>query len=235
MSVTQVSEDFKRELFALVHRLLPVDGIRFYIYVPWAELQHDSASDKQLDQMVADYSKAFWKVDPMHPSRFEETQTVVVSNSSLMDDAAWRDSDIFKGFYQPNGYVHNCDVFFRQKDRIVAVLTLVRKNAHQPFTPLEFEQLNKVQPFIQYSLEAIYVPNRVHNRTSLAAEYQLTERELDVVEIAMSGQSNKVLCKHLGISLPTLRTHMQNIYQKTGVRSNSELISKLGRVGMLHG
>ena len=230
MTTSQVSEDFRRELFALIHRMLPVDGIRFYVYVPWAELKQDRASDEHLDQMVVAYSKSFWAVDPMHPSRFEETPTVVVSNSLLMDDASWQETDIYRGFYLPNGYFHNCDIFFKQKDRIVAVLSLVRKDAHQPFTPTELEALNRIQPFIQYSLEAIYVPHRVHNRSSLAAEFQLTARELDVVEIAMSGASNKVLCRHLGISLPTLRTHMQNIYMKTQVRSNSELISKLGRM-----
>lgn len=232
MSITHVSEDFKRQFLALVHGLLPVDGTRFYIYVPWVQLVQDTASDGQLDQMVGDYARKFWAVDPMHPSRFEEKQTVVISNSTIMEDAAWRETEIFKDFYQPNGYFHNCDMFLRQKDRIVAVLTLVRKDVAQPFTAREIELLNQVQPFVEYTLGAIYVPSRVHNRSSLTAEYRLTAREVDVVEIATTGVSNKVLCKHLNISLPTLRTHMQNIYAKMAVRSNAELISKLGRVDL---
>ena len=233
MNISHISDDFKRELLALVHRLVPVDGTRFYIYVPWVQLKQDTASDGQLDQMVEDYARKFWALDPMHPSRFEEKQTVVISNSTIMEDSAWRETEIFKGFYRPNGYFHNCDIFLKQKDRIVAVLSLVRKNADQPFTPREIELLNQVQPFVEYSLGAIYVSNRVHNRSSLSAEYRLTAREVDVVEIAMTGVSNKVLCKHLDISLPTLRTHMQNIYTKTNVRSNAELISKLGRVDLV--
>ncbi|MEP7299407.1 MAG: LuxR C-terminal-related transcriptional regulator [Burkholderiales bacterium] len=61
-------------------------------------------------------------------------------------------------------------------------------------------------------------------------QFRLTARELDVVEIAMTGVSNKVLCKHLEISLPTLRTHIQSIYTKVGVRSNAELIARVGGV-----
>jgi DNA-binding CsgD family transcriptional regulator len=46
----------------------------------------------------------------------------------------------------------------------------------------------------------------------------------------LTGAGNKVLSKHLGISLPTLRTHLQRIFAKVGVRSHAELISRLMRV-----
>lgn len=227
---TDVSDDFKRALFGLVHRLMPVDGIRFFIYVPWAQLQQDSASHAQLDTMLRQYAETWWEVDPMHPSRFEDQDTAVVSNSMLMPDDEWRQSSIFTGFYQPNGYFHDCDVFFRQQGRIVAVLSLVRRDAAQPFTAAEVASLNQMQPFVEYSLGAIHVASRVISRTSLSARFHLTARELDVVEIAVTGVSNKALCRHLGISLPTLRSHVQNIYGKVGVRSSSELIARLAPI-----
>lgn len=227
MAMADVSDDFKRALQALVDRLMAVDGTRFYVYVPWVQLLQDTGSHGHLDRMVSEYTETYWALDPMHPSRFEDQATVVVSNSMLMPDAAWRDSAIFKGFYQPNGYFHNCDIFFKQQGRIVAVLSLVRRDEAKPFTPAEVSCLNQVQPFIEYSLGAIYVSRRVISRTGLAAEFHLTARELDVVEIAVTGISNKALCRHLGISLPTLRSHVQSIYAKVGVRSSSELIARL--------
>lgn len=229
-SNTDVSDDFKRALFALVHRLMPVDGIRFFIYVPWAQLQQDSASHRQLDTMLRQYAETWWEFDPMHPSRYEDQDSVVVSNTMLMSDADWCQSGIYTGFYQPNGYFHNCDVFFRQQGRIVAVLSLVRRDPAQPFTDAEVASLNQVQPFVEFSLSAVHVASRVISRTSLAARFHLTARELDVVEIAVTGVSNKALCRHLGISLPTLRSHVQNIYAKVGVRSSSELIARLAPI-----
>jgi len=163
----------------------------------------------------------------MHPSNFEDKDTVVITNSMLMTDFSWQRTLIFKEFFKPHGYFHNADVFFRQKDRIIAVLSLVRKDPKQHFTDQEVELLKKVQPFIQYCLSKVYLPKRVHDRSSLADKYDFTARELDVVELALTGASNKVLVRQLKISLPTLRTHLQNIYAKVGVHSSSELISKL--------
>jgi DNA-binding CsgD family transcriptional regulator len=230
MSNPDVFEEFQQALFGLVRRLLPSDGTRFFIYVPWVQLRQEAGSDSHIDSMAKEYSRRFWELDPMHPSRFESQATVVVSNSMIMNDADWRETVMFKEFYKPNGYFHNCDVFLKQNDRIVAVLTLVRKRASQPFTTREVQILNQVQPFIEYSLNKIHISNRVHNRSSLCAEYGLTAREMDVVEIALTGVGNKVLSRHLGISLPTLRTHLQRIFAKLGVRSNAELISRLVRV-----
>jgi DNA-binding CsgD family transcriptional regulator len=219
--------EFQRELFDLVRALLPSDGVRFFVYVPWAQLKQEAGSDSRIDGMAREYAGRFWEHDPMHPSRFETQETSVISNSLIMSDARWRETVIYREFYRPNGFFHNCDIFFRQEGRIVAVLTLVRKRANLPFTAAEVELLERVQPFIEYALGRTYMSKRVHNRSSLSREYGLTAREMDVVEIALTGVGNKVLAKHLDISVPTVRTHLQRIFVKLGVRSHAELLSKL--------
>lgn len=227
MSMTQSTEAFETELFEMARRLLPVDGLRFNIYVPKAHLHQDvSANDSEADA-AEDYQSNYWHLDPMHPSNFEDTDTVVITNSMLMSDSAWQKTEIFKKFLKPIGYFHNADVFFRQEDRIIGVLTLVRKDSTKHFTDQEVALLKKVQPFIQYTLLNVYLSERVHDRQSMSDEYNLTTRELDVVELALTGASNKILVEKLNISLPTLRTHLQNVYSKVGVHSNSELISTL--------
>ena len=214
-------------MFALINRLIPVDGLRFNVYVPRINLNQEVGSDKKINQMTKDYVNEYWLHDPMHPSRFEETATTVISNSLLMTNSAWRETHIYKEFFQPHNFFHNADVFFRQKNRIVAVLSLVRKNSDCPFTGQEVKLLEKLQPFIQFSLNKDYLPKRIHDRVSLVEKYGFTARELDVVELALTGASNKVLTDQLMISQPTLRTHLQNIYTKVDVHSSSELISKL--------
>jgi len=230
MSVIISAEEFQKELFSLIERLIPVDGQRFNIYVPNIQLHQEVGHGAEVEEMSEEYAQNYWAFDPLHPSNFEQTDTIVITNSMLMTDFAWQKTDIYKKFFEPHGYYHNADMFFRQKERIIAILTLIRKDPTNHFTDQEVELLKKIQPFIQYTLSKKYLPKRVHNRESMSEKYGLTAREMDVVELALTGASNKILVDKLKISLPTLRTHLQNIYLKVGVHSNSELISKLLQV-----
>lgn len=227
MKRAESPEEFQEHLFDLIKRLLPVDGLRFNVYVPRIDLDHEVASGKDMRRMTQEYHDKFWLIDPMHPSRYDDSEVNVISNSMLMTDVAWLRTEIYKEFFEPRGYFHNVDVFFRNTRRIIAVLSLLRNDKSRPFTAAEVAVLEAIQPFIQYTLSNVYLPQRIHDRSTLAQEFELTPRELDVVEIALTGASNKILVEQLQVSLPTLRTHLQNIYAKVGVHSNSELISKL--------
>lgn len=227
MNDSDSTAEFQKELFEFIERLLPVDALRFNVYVPRIDLNLEIASGEKIYAMTMDYQKTFWLFDPMHPTRYDDSDTIVISNSMLMTDIAWMNTQIYKEFFEPNGVFHNVDVFFRRNDRIFAVLSLLRNDIAQPFTQHEVRRLKEIQPFVQFTLNKIYLPKRIHDRTTLGEKFELTPRELDVVEIALTGASNKILVDQLKISLPTLRTHLQNIYTKVGVHSNSELISKL--------
>jgi NarL family two-component system response regulator LiaR len=52
----------------------------------------------------------------------------------------------------------------------------------------------------------------------------LSEREMEVLKMAMSGKSNKEIAETLAISLRTVQSHMRGIFNKLGVGSRSEAI-----------
>jgi DNA-binding CsgD family transcriptional regulator len=57
--------------------------------------------------------------------------------------------------------------------------------------------------------------------------YQLTSREIEIVELIKAGHKYKEIAEILFISERTVTTHVQNIYQKTNVSSKVALIQKL--------
>lgn len=227
MSLNETTEEFQKELFAFVERVMFVDGIRFHVYMPRIDLNMEVTTDEEVNEMTQDYRAKYWFLDPMHPTNFEDTDVKVISNSMLMSDRQWMNSKFFKEFFAPHNMFHNVDMFFRRTNRIVAVLTMIRKEQSAPFTDREVKRLEMIQPFVEFALNKVYLPRRIHDRSTLGKEFELTPRELDVVELALTGASNKILVDQLKVSLPTLRTHLQNIYTKVGVHSNAELISRL--------
>lgn len=56
-----------------------------------------------------------------------------------------------------------------------------------------------------------------------AVKGALTPRELDTVRLVGQGLSNKEIARHLGVSVATVRTHLNKAYDKLGTASRVEL------------
>jgi DNA-binding NarL/FixJ family response regulator len=59
----------------------------------------------------------------------------------------------------------------------------------------------------------------------------LTEREREILAYAASGQGNKEIADHLGVSLDTVKTHLHHIYQKLHVTGRVEAILSYLKAG----
>lgn len=55
-----------------------------------------------------------------------------------------------------------------------------------------------------------------------AAPLQLTEREAAVLRLVSLGLLNKQIARRLGISEPTVKTHLTRVFQRIGVRTRTE-------------
>jgi DNA-binding NarL/FixJ family response regulator len=64
------------------------------------------------------------------------------------------------------------------------------------------------------------------------APYYVTTRELEVLDLLLSGLSNKEVAGKLGISFKTVQSHRQRIMDKLGARSPMHLAEIVRRVGV---
>jgi DNA-binding NarL/FixJ family response regulator len=60
--------------------------------------------------------------------------------------------------------------------------------------------------------------------------YQLTRAERDIVELLLTGCSNKEIAFSLGKSVRTVKTQLTSVYKKCEVRGRSQLLAKVGPV-----
>jgi len=58
------------------------------------------------------------------------------------------------------------------------------------------------------------------------SDYQLTPRELEVLELLTQGDDYKLISERLFLSIFTVRAHIRNIYDKLHVHSKSQAVSK---------
>lgn len=57
-------------------------------------------------------------------------------------------------------------------------------------------------------------------------ESQLTERELEVIQLIAKGYANKEIASQLGVAVSTIRRHIENIYSKLHVHCRTEAAAK---------
>jgi DNA-binding NarL/FixJ family response regulator len=57
-------------------------------------------------------------------------------------------------------------------------------------------------------------------------QYVLSEREMDIIQCLVKGDSYKMIADHCCITIGTVRTHINHIYRKLAVNSKSEVVIK---------
>lgn len=80
----------------------------------------------------------------------------------------------------------------------------------------------------------IYIHYLIHSNSSTKSEknvtsinFDFTKREQEVVELLLRGHSYKKISEELFISLATVKTHVNNIFKKTGTNSKIQLLNFL--------
>lgn len=69
-------------------------------------------------------------------------------------------------------------------------------------------------------------PRAFEELADRAAGVLLTPRELDVLAAIGAGLSNKAIARHLGISLHTVKFHIESLFRKLGARTRAEAVAK---------
>lgn len=220
--------EFQEEIINLVRNIITISAARFWLINPNIHIKGYVSYnvDKKTEEV---YQDEYSSMDPMHPSRFEDTEVTVICSDTIMSDEEWRQSVFYKEFMAPRHYDHDADVFFRNDGKIIAVLSILRDDRIGPFKEEDLELIRCLQPFMEYALNSVYLPQRFTEREYFTDIYALTERELDVVEIVMAGVDTKTMANELNLSMATVKTHLQHIFGKVGVHSTKELISTLYR------
>lgn len=133
-------------------------------------------------------------------------------------------SDQYQTFLDQNNIMDNVELVFKTDQHIVRGISLVRTQQEGLFTKQELGILESCHALAKHMV--IQVPTN-NLAASMVAEYrQLTNKEKKVLDLILQGKGNQDIANTLFISLATVKTHLQHIFQKMLVRSKSELIIK---------
>jgi DNA-binding CsgD family transcriptional regulator len=69
--------------------------------------------------------------------------------------------------------------------------------------------------------------------TSLVAQLELSKRELEILNLLAQGHSNQEIAAKLFVSVSTVKTHIQNIFEKLDVKRRIQAIEKARRLNLI--
>jgi DNA-binding NarL/FixJ family response regulator len=95
---------------------------------------------------------------------------------------------------------------------------LIERGEREPMPPVPVIERRRNEPAYYAALSA--------------APYYVTTRELEVLDLLLSGLSNKEVAGKLGISFKTVQAHRQRVMDKLGARSPMHLAEIVRRVGV---
>lgn len=212
-------EEIKHQLLAASRALVPAE--RVCIYSVSADMTpHDHLSDGPDHRWVERYQQ-FREIDPFHPRYFSQNAGSVFITPDARGPETHRKAFI-REFRWAMGIQFKAEVFLRdRRGQICAGIRFSRSSQSGDFLESEINTLNLLQPIFSNAWCS------VASTTSedLFAQ-MLTDREKEVLSLVQQGLPNKVICRELGVALPTVKNHVKNILRKSGAANRTELIAR---------
>ena len=69
--------------------------------------------------------------------------------------------------------------------------------------------------------------------TSLVSQLELSKRELEILGLLAHGHSNQEIAAKLFVSLSTVKTHIQNLFEKLDVKRRIQAVEKAKRLNLI--
>jgi DNA-binding CsgD family transcriptional regulator len=69
--------------------------------------------------------------------------------------------------------------------------------------------------------------------TSLVSQLELSKRELEILNLLAQGHSNQEIAAKLFVSLSTVKTHNQNLFEKLDVKRRIQAVEKAKRLSLI--
>lgn len=69
--------------------------------------------------------------------------------------------------------------------------------------------------------------------TLLVAQLELSKRELEILDLLAQGYSNQEIAAKIFVSLSTVKTHIQNLFEKLDVKRRTQAVEKAKRLNLI--
>ena len=179
------------------------------------------------DNSVDEYLKHYYHVDYLKYVSDFTKKTVTYRDTDILDEDIRKKTEFYREFLRPKNIPYGCGIILLKEEKIIGIINLFRSSELGDFSDKDLYILDTLKLHlrnIQYHLCAKEIEGKESKLDSVCKQYELSEREGEVVQLVNDGCSNSEIGEKLSISISTVKKHFYNIYNKTGVKNRTQLL-----------
>ena len=157
-------------------------------------------------------------------------QCLLIRESDLMPEEERMNTTLYKKCYEPFGLHYSLQLNLVYNDLFLGVLTLYRKREAGDFKDDEIFIVKAFSDHLNLRFYGYYTNDSKNSSSpsysiaNLASEYNLTNREVEILQLIFQDMNNDEIADKLYISGYTLKKHIQNLYRKFDVSTKWNLL-----------
>lgn len=158
---------------------------------------------------------------------FMSRESLVYRESDLLNDEVRKKSPFYTNYLQVFDLVYISGIVLASRGSFHGAISLYKKEKHGDFSERDIYILKQLMPHLHARFEADSDRIRKNEKSlsyMLKNQYQLTNREIEIMGYIYGECSNAEIAKKAGIASNTAKKHIYNIYEKLDVQNRTQLM-----------
>jgi DNA-binding CsgD family transcriptional regulator len=165
----------------------------------------------------------YWGCQPCsYPERTGDLRSII-KISDFYSSRQWHSNGMYSDIYRPQGLEHELQLCLADPtERTTGPGRTVRLFFFRQSGPDFSERDRAVLTLLRPHLDQAYLNAARHRQPTP----RLTPRQNDLLRLLAAGHTNTQIARRLGISEGTVRTHLENIYERLHVSSRTAAVTR---------
>lgn len=175
---------------------------------------------------VSDSSRFLTGEYPHWSEYIMSSHSNVFRQSDLVPKEKWERSRVYHDIWQPQDNYWGLFLSVINHDQPLLLMLFTRCRYDDDFTSKDMRILQLLSVTLEQKLLSLKKVTDFHPTGSIEsrlAEFTLTKREREIIQLLCSNQDTEHVCEKMVISTSTFHKHLSNIYSKTGFKNRIQL------------
>lgn len=221
-NLTRENRILRSTFLHMLPRLIEFDAASFFLAGQGAgKMEEEPVSLNLAESYMRTYAEAMVDKDEIIPHIFCKAPFFYRVTDLISLDS----SDVYNSFLKPQGLRYAQGMNLVWGERFLGAVVLFRDKGNSNFSDKDLFLLSQFQSHLSLGLyQTIYREQQKSiQKIHIMAHYQLTAREMEVIEYLLRGSTNQEISEVMFIHIDTVKTHLKNIYRKLDVSHRAQV------------